>query len=68
VCRDPGSFNCGLTGILAGLPYDNGLRYIERCDACERFDSDETACRAYALVHGGSCFYDFDLRVVWIPL
>lgn len=26
----------------------NGYRYIERCDACERFSSDNAASKAYA--------------------
>ena len=67
-CRQPGTLNCGLPGILAGLPDENGLRYIERCDACERLDSDEAAGKEYARVYGGWCGYDLDVRVVWIPL
>lgn len=68
VCLQPGCFNCGLLGILAGLPRDKGVRCIERCDTCETFESDEPACKEYARIHGGWCGYDFDLKVVWIPL
>jgi hypothetical protein len=68
VCLEPGAFNCQLKGVLAGLPYENGLRYIERCDACETFGSDEIACKAYAAVYEGICAYDLDLRAIWIPL
>ncbi len=53
---------------MAGLPFESGLRYIERCDTCERFDSDLAACLAYARKYGGICSYDLDLRAVWIPL
>lgn len=67
VCLEPGGLNCGLRGVLAGLPTADGTRYIERCDTCQRFASDEEACVAYARVHGGRCGLDFDLRVVWIP-
>jgi hypothetical protein len=68
VCRDPGAFNCQMTGVLAGLPNENGARYIERCDACETFGSDELACKAYASVYAGVCAYDLELKAIWIPL
>ena len=68
VCLDPGAFRSGLLGILAGPPRQKGARYVERCDACEVFDSDEAACREYARVHGGRCSHDSDLKVVWSPL
>ena len=68
VCLQPGSFNCGISGILAGLPQANGVRYVERCDTCKTFASDAAACKAYTLVHGGWCGYDLDLQVVWVPL
>ncbi len=68
VCLEPGVLKSGIRGALAWPPYDNGVRHIERCDACERFPSDEVACKAYARVHGGWCGYDFSLKVVWVPL
>ena len=67
VCTDPGSFRCSVPGILAGLPQENGQRYIERCDTCETFACDEVAGLVYALVNGGSCRYDRVLGVVWNP-
>jgi len=57
-----------MTGVLAGLPNENGVRYIERCDACETFGSDELACKAYASVNDGACAYDLELKAIWIPL
>lgn len=67
VCEEPGMFNCGIPGILAGEPQDNGCRYIERCDTCERFDSDDAACDEFARIRGGSCGRDPDAKVVWLP-
>ena len=66
-CEEPGPFNCGLTGILAGQPREKGYRYIERCDMCERFSADEAACMAYADMMGGRLCYDRQRKVVWIP-
>lgn len=66
-CQEPGVFNCGIMGILAGEPQDNGCRYVERCDTCERFDSDEVACGEFARLKGGRCRYDPDGYVVWLP-
>ena len=43
VCQDPAEvFFSGVSGVLRGT---NGV--IERCDACERFDSDASAVKAY---------------------
>ena len=67
VCVHPGFFKSGLRGVLAGPPRENGVRLIERCDTCERFQSDEHACLVYARVHGGWCGYNSDLKVIWIP-
>jgi len=67
-CQEPGVFNCGIKGILAGEPQDNGCRYVERCDTCERFDSDETACEEFVRIKGGRRRYDPDGVVVWFPL
>lgn len=66
-CEEPGTFNCGIPGILAGTPQDNGCRYIERCDQCERFDSDDAACEEFARLGGGRCGYDPEGTVVWLP-
>jgi len=68
-CEEPGPFNCGIPGILAGKPQKNGYRYIERCDFCERFSSDEAACEAYAAIMGGRLWYGYDCRrrVIWAP-
>ena len=67
VCQEPGVFNSGIKGILAGEPQDNGCRYVERCDTCERFDSDEAACKEFARLKGGRCCYDPDGVIVWFP-
>ena len=68
VCLDPGVFRSGLAGILAGPRRQNGARYVERCDSCQLFGSDEAACIEYARVHGGLCTFGPDLKVVWLPL
>ena len=67
VCEEPGDFNCGIPGILAGLPGKNGRRYIECCDACERFASDDDACIEYARLKGGLCAFNPEKRIFWIP-
>lgn len=66
-CEEPGMFNSGIPGILAGLPQDNGCRYVERCDLCERFYSDKGACEEFARIRRGRCGYDPDGIVVWFP-
>ena len=66
-CEEPGMFNCGISGILVGAPQDNGCRYGERCDTCERFDSDEAACKEFAGLRGRRCSYDPEGNVVWFP-
>ncbi|MBI4460441.1 MAG: site-specific DNA-methyltransferase [Acidobacteria bacterium] len=67
VCQEPGTLNCGMPGILAGLPAENGTRYIERCDMCKRFASDDDACMEYARLRGGLCAFDRKKRILWIP-
>ena len=67
VCLERGAFRSGLRGILAGPPGEDGTRYVERCDTCEVFGSDEAACREYVRVHGGLCCFDSDLKVFWLP-
>ncbi len=67
-CQKPGAVYSGVTGILAGAPDEVGRRYIERCDACERFHSDEAAGLEYARTKGGGCRYDDCQRVLWTPV
>lgn len=67
VCTEAGVFNSGIAGILLGLARVDGSRLIERCDSCERFNSDDAACIAFARAHGGTCRFGTDLRVVWAP-
>jgi hypothetical protein len=67
VCEDPGTLNCGIPEILAGVPGKRGLRYIERCDACLRFDSDADACMEYIRLKGGWCTLDRETRNIWFP-
>ena len=66
VCEEPGPFNCRLPGILAGTLCKKSYRYVERCDTCERFSSDEAACEIYAVVMGGRYSHDRQGRVVCI--
>src|SRR5579864_1088960 len=66
-CIERGDFRSGLRGVLSGLVRRDGSRIIERCDSCERFESDAAACIAYTHVHGGSCGFGADLKVVWKP-
>lgn len=66
-CEEPGFLNCGIRGILVALPQDNGARYVERCDTCERFESDEAACKELVRLRGGKLGYDPDGVVVWLP-
>lgn len=44
-CELPGSFNCGVPGVLACIEHGKVVAgaVVERCDACERFESDEAA-------------------------
>lgn len=67
VCQDPSPFNWVLPGILVGRPQNNGHRYIERCDACERFLSDEVACEIYVRLTGGRVGHDRYGKTVFIP-
>lgn len=66
-CEEPGAVYSGLKGILAGPPDKTGRRYIERCDACERFHSDDAAGLEYARAKGGGCRYGERRRVRWSP-
>ena len=64
-CQKQGIVNSGVNGILVGAPDATGQRYVERCDACERFYSDEAAGLEYARIKGGGCRYDKHQRVLW---
>lgn len=66
-CEKPGIIRAGIRGILAYPPDALGRRHIERCDACERFFSDEAAGLEYARANGGGCKYDKQRRVRWTP-
>lgn len=66
-CEKPGTLYSGVIGILAGMPDSSGKRYVERCDACERFHSDEAAGLEYAQTKGGGSKYDVRKRVFWTP-
>ena len=67
VCEDVGTVSSGVKGILAGPSNKHGYRIVERCDACERFSSDEAAGLWYALVKGGTSRYGTQTRVIWCP-
>lgn len=66
-CQKLGSVYSGVNGILIGALGETGQRYIERCDTCERFHSDEAAGLEYARINGGGCLYDAQQRVLWSP-
>lgn len=66
-CQKHGALYSGVKGILLGSANEAGRRCIERCDACERFHSDEAAGLQYARIKGGSCRYDKQQRVLWSP-
>jgi hypothetical protein len=66
-CQKPGAIYSGVKGIVAGTPDKKGRRYIERCDVCERFHSDQAAGLEYARIRRGGCRYDEHQRVLWTP-
>ena len=66
-CEEPSPFKWILAGILVGQPQKKGYRYIERCDICERFCTDEVACEIYSKLMGGHVGHGRDGRVVYIP-
>jgi hypothetical protein len=70
-CEDAGTVRSGIKGILVGPPSDMGRsQIIEKCDACERFDSDEAAAVYYATSKGGAARYSKSgnrLKVLWSP-
>jgi hypothetical protein len=66
-CERPGVTYSGVRGILAGPPNHLGQRFVERCDACERFASDERAALEYARLKGGGCQYDRRRCMLWTP-
>jgi hypothetical protein len=67
VCEQSGAVRSGVRGILAGPPNKQGYRVMEKCDACNRFSSDEAAGLWYALVKGGTSRYGKRTRVIWCP-
>jgi len=67
VCQHAGTINSGVRGIVAGPPDKLRRRHVERCDACERFSSDEAAGLEYARLKGGGCSYEQRQRVIWTP-
>jgi hypothetical protein len=70
-CEEAGTVRSGLRGILACPLNDRARNHvIERCDACERFDSDEAAAIFFATLRGGSLRYSKlcnRLRILWSP-
>jgi hypothetical protein len=66
-CQKPGALHSGIIGILATEPDKAGRRYVERCDACERFHCDAAAGLEYARTNGDSCKYEESRRVLWTP-
>lgn len=70
-CEDIGKVRSGINGIIVGPLINTGRsQVIERCDACERFDSDEAAAIHYATARGGTVRYSKcrnRLRVLWSP-
>ena len=65
-CEEAGTFNSGIKGTLVGALQDGNWRYVERCDACERFESDDEACAHYTSVLGGRCSHDLEGRALWV--
>lgn len=71
-CEEVGTVRSGVRGILA-CPLNERAksRVIERCDACERFDSDEAAAIFFTTLRSGSLRYSKlrnRVRILWLPL
>jgi hypothetical protein len=66
-CEKAGAVRSGVPGIVAGVQDSRGRRLVERCDACERFESDEAAGMEYARIQGGGSSYDHNKKVLWTP-
>lgn len=66
-CEKPGVVRSGVPGIIAGVADCQGRRYVERCDLCMRFESDDAAGLEYARIIGGGCRYDEQQRTLWSP-
>lgn len=66
-CEKPGTVRSGISGIIIGGPDKRGRRYVERCDLCLRFESDDAARLEYARIMGGGSAYDIERRTLWSP-
>jgi hypothetical protein len=70
-CESKGTVRSGIRGILACFLRERSRSLvIERCDACERFDSDEAAAIFFATLRGGAIRYNKRqnrTRIVWSP-
>jgi hypothetical protein len=66
-CEKPGTVRSGVPGIIVGGPDKKGRRYVERCDLCLRFQTDDHAASEYARIMGGSGGLDAERRAVWSP-
>lgn len=67
-CELPGTLRSGIKGVLACPAGESGKIGIERCDACERFHSDEAAAVYFATSRGGSLRYTArQRRILWLP-
>jgi hypothetical protein len=66
-CEKPGAVRSGVLGIIAGGPDEKGRRYVERCDLCLRFKTDNDGGSEYARIMGGSSGLDAEGRAVWSP-
>ena len=52
-CESPGIFHSGLPGVVARVEGGRILGNIERCDYCERFETDADAEAALREAIGG---------------
>ena len=66
-CEKPGTVRSGIPGIITGGPDEKGRRYVERCDLCLLFETDDAATLEYARIMGGVPGYDEERRAVWSP-
>jgi hypothetical protein len=67
-CERRGHSRSRVRGILAFPADRHGALVIERCDACERFYSDEAASIYYSTRKGGTLRYGPHARsIIWKP-